>query len=183
MLNLKQYATGKAKTRPGYRGGFPSEVERILKKLVAGSDKVLHLYSGRSDIGNIRVDLEQPEATHKMTVEEYISSDFGCQRFDWVILDPPYKIKQPGFLNNFKDARPLSGNALLRDRISRFLRQHADNVLWLDYCVPAIRGFRRSKIWLCIPNNCYENVRCLSWLQRTGPEFHFNYEERTPAGK
>jgi hypothetical protein len=166
LANLKQYRDRKASAARSYRGGFPSSVSEIIKELISG--RVLNLYSGASDIGTIRVDLVCKEATHNMTVEEFIANDKS--HWDWVILDPPYKIKKPEFLNNFADARPLSGNALIKDRLRLYLRAAADNVLWLDYCSPTVKGFNRNFIWLLIPGNCWESCRVLTWLSRTGAE-------------
>lgn len=166
LANLKQYRDRKAEKPRSYRGGFPSSVITIISDLVSG--QVLNLYSGASTIGTVRVDLESPEATHKMSVEEYISKD--GQMWDWVIIGPPYKIKHPEFLNNFADARPLTGNSLLKDRLRLYLRDHANNVLWLDYCSPTLKGFERHKIWLLMPGNCWESCRLLTWLLRTGAE-------------
>lgn len=172
LQNLKQYRTGSARKGfipgPGYRGGFPLNIQRIISELVSTGRPVLHLYSGRSDIGDVRVDLECPEATHNMTVEEFIKTDRTV--WEWVILDPPYKIKRIEFLKDYADARPLTGNSLLRDRIVRFLRSRTNNVIWLDYCTPEIKGFTRKKVWLMVPANFWQNVRCMTWFTRSGPE-------------
>ena len=40
-----------------------------------------------------------------------------------------------------------------------------DNVLWLDYCAPSIKGFYRKKLWLLLPGG-FHTVRVLSWLQK-----------------
>lgn len=164
LANLKQGGEGMALRE--YRGGFPTGIRAVISDLVAG--RILNLYSGRSILGDVRVDLECDEATHKMPVEEFISTDNS--HFDWVIIDPPYKIRNPGYLKNFKDARSLSGNTAIRDRIRLYLRQAADNVLFVDYCSPTIRGFTREKIWLFLPGNCWESCRVMTWLKRTMKE-------------
>lgn len=165
MANLKQYA-GRSGQLKKYRGSFPSSIVKIIRELVAGQS--LNLYSGRSEIGTVRVDLECPEATHKMSVEDFITSD--RRHWDWVIIDPPYKIKNLRKLREYADARPLQGNVLLQDRLRLYLRGHADNVLWLDYCSPTLKGFIRAKIWLVLPGKCFQHCRIFTWLRRSGIE-------------
>lgn len=115
------------------------------------------------------VDLECSEATVNIPVEEFIL--IPGPRWEWVILDPPYKLIRTDILKQYAGRQSLTGNTLLRNRLSLYFRARANNVLWLDYCTPMIKGFRRKKIWLCVPINYYENVRCLTWLKRSSPEF------------
>lgn len=174
LLNLKQYRTGSAKTGyipgPGYVGQFPIPIRKLIKSLVDG--EVLHLYSGSSDIGTVRIDLARPEATHNTSVEEFITTDTSS--WDWCILDPPYRLIQSSIIKEYQDGRPLSGNALLRDRLCLYFQRHVQNVLWLDYCCPKIRGFERKAIWLILPTRVFENVRCLTWLFKVSPYLPLN---------
>ena len=69
-----------------YVGGFSKTEIEIIEKSSEG--KVLHLFSGKSNIGQVRVDFSQPEATHNQDVFEFLSN---CdEQFDTVLLDPPY---------------------------------------------------------------------------------------------
>jgi len=77
--------------------------------LISNSD--VHLFSGSSKLGTIRVDIsEKSEATHRMTVQEFIESAIKTgERFDMVIMDPPYnakydKIYQTSVLNKIDDS-------------------------------------------------------------------------------
>ncbi|APV44201.1 hypothetical protein Dform_00856 [Dehalogenimonas formicexedens] len=178
--NLKQFRDKKTPNRPGdYRGAFASGPERIIRELIGSSDNVLHLYSGRSTIGRIRVDLECEEATLKMSVEKYISS--CSDHFEWCLLDPPYQIKDHDNLKEYADARALSGNALFRDRIRLFFREHVDNVLYLDYCSPTCRGFSRAGVWAFLPGYSWQPVRCLTWLKRQNYEMSLFDKKDRPA--
>jgi hypothetical protein len=149
--------------RSGYTGAFSPTVERVIRQLVSG--KILHLYSGSSLIGEVRVDIAHENATHKMTVEDYLSQD-GDEKWDWILLDPPYDISNPR--RKLKDCvlqAPLSVNVPLRRKFRLYCQHHTQNVLWLDKCAPLIRGFRREKLWLVIPL-WFEHVRVLSWLKK-----------------
>lgn len=173
MVNLRQYQDDWPADALPYTGGFPLSIIEVIEDIIETiPGPVLHLYSGRSMIGEVRVDMEQEEATHIMTVEEFIAAD--TEHWKWVVLDPPYKIKRTDILRDYADARPLSGNALLRDRLSLYLRQHSDNVLWLDYCCPQLKGFERKKIWLVLPPAYWCNVRVLTWFSRIQHEMPLN---------
>jgi len=171
LANLKQYRVGSVPL-PGkpYTGGFPVRVIEIIKSIIPGpgAGRVLHLYSGRSDIGDVRIDLECEEATRNMSVESFTAQDNST--WDWILLDPPYRLIDTSTLKDYADARPLSGSALLRDRLCLYFRHHANNILWLDYCSPLLKGFTRARLWFFIPPRVFENVRCLTWLKRNQGE-------------
>ena len=144
-----------------YQGAFTEPVKQIIKSLVGG--KVLHLYSGSSFIGEERVDLEHPNATLNCRVEEFIENDKRI--WDWCLLDPPYAITRRRKLDQYAETASLSADVIWRSRIKEYFKHCVDNILWLDYCAPQIKGFRRKKLWLLLPGG-YHNVRVLSWLTR-----------------
>lgn len=169
MRNLKQYVTGRPVTNgytpgPGYVGEFSVPVRNLIKGLVGDSQQVLNLFSGRSDIGTVRIDFDCPEATWNISVEEFIARD----RRDWefVILDPPYRVIKTDILREYTGRESVAGNTALRAGLTKYLRAHADNVIWLDYCAPIFPEFRRHKLWLLLPRR-WETVRVLSWLKRS----------------
>jgi hypothetical protein len=145
----------------GYPGAFTSNVEAVIKSVIYG--RILHLYSGRSLIGDVRVDLKCPEATHNITIEEFITNDNS--NYDWLILDPPYEIAHKDKLREYCDNKSLSGNIQLRHALKKYCIHHVQNVLWLDQCAPNFGGFARRKLWILIPGG-WMNVRVLSWLQK-----------------
>jgi len=144
-----------------YPGAFTKPVQDIIKSTVEGT--ILHLYSGSSLIGDVRIDLEHPNATIHCRVEDFIETD---QRdWDWVLLDPPYAITRRKKLDAYAETASLSADVVWRTRIKYYFRKHTKNILWLDYCAPMITGFRRQKLWFLLPGG-YHNIRVLSWLER-----------------
>lgn len=146
----------------GYPGAFTPTVEKIIKGVIESPS--LNLYSGRSKIGDVRVDLTRPEATHNMSVEDFISSN--NQHWKYVLLDPVYNIKRISKLEGYASKNPFSPNVYLRRIFNKWSIEHVDNILWLDLCAPKPKGFERKEIWLLLPGG-YHNVRVLSWLVNT----------------
>jgi len=61
--------------------------ERLYSKLCVG--KTLHLFSGRSSLGIVRVDIDSPVATHKIDLSEG-RLPFKDLEFETTIADPPW---------------------------------------------------------------------------------------------
>ncbi len=163
--------------RTGYPGGFGDRVIKVIKQIIHG--KILHLYSGTSEIGEVRVDLKRPEATHNQNVFDFIKSNNAEKQWDWVILDPPYKIEKANIrLKEYGDYTPLSSSILKRREVEKFLLKNAKNVLWLDYCAALPKGFKRKKLWLFLPGS-YRHVRVLSWLQRENSLNSYNIDNQS----
>ena len=149
-----------------YNGAFPDKVEQDIKNLVAKSKNVLHLFSGVSKIGQVRVDIERPEATHNMDVFEFIKTKEAQKQWEWCILDPPYNIYNPDQdLKDYGIRASVSASVPKRNALADFFRKYVKNVLWLDHCAPLPQGFIRKKIWFYFPGG-YRTIRILSWLQR-----------------
>ena len=145
-----------------YPGCFAVEVDKVIRQTVKGS--VLHLYSGTSRIGDVRVDIDNPNATFNGDVEIFVKTD--NREWDFVILDPPYQITRTDVkLNGYGIKGAISANVDRRRLIKDYLQRHTENVLWLDQCAPMIKGYRREKLWLVLPG-AFKNVRVLSWLKR-----------------
>jgi len=145
-----------------YPGAFAVEVDMAIKQTVKGS--ILHLYSGTSFIGDVRIDIDHKNATLNCDVEEFVKTD--NRHWDFVILDPPYQITRTDVkLNGYGIKGAISANVDRRRLIKNYLQEHTDNVLWLDQCAPMIKGFYRKKLWLVLPG-AFKNVRVLSWLQQ-----------------
>ena len=152
--------------RYGYPGAFSDEVEEVIKTLVAGSNNILHLFSGVSKIGNVRVDLERPEATIKMNVFEFIKTKEAQREWECCILDPPYNIYNPEIdLKGYGDTASVSASIPKRNALAKFFLAHCKNVLWFDQSAPLPFGFIRKKLWIFFPGG-YRTLRVLSWLQR-----------------
>ncbi len=154
----------------GYPGAFTPAVSHLINKVLADAReqqadlRVLHLFSGISQIGEVRVDLERIEATHRQDVFEFISQD--KVQWDFVLLDPPYTI-QSGHkkLEEYAKTSAVASDVPLRNKLAEWFRGHAQNVIWLDMCAPLPAGFRRKHVWFLFPGG-YHTVRVLSWLTR-----------------
>lgn len=82
MKEFEIQALGMQTANGEYAGNYSPTVEKIIRNLLFG--KVLHLFSGNSDIGEERLDATNPNATINVTVEAFIKSD--KRDWDWMIL-------------------------------------------------------------------------------------------------
>lgn len=149
-----------------YPGAFPPKVERTIRMIV--ESPCLHLFSGSSTIGDVRVDLEHPAANVHEDVYEFISKDE--RKWKFVVLDPDYNLepkRNRAKLRAHAKTDSVSGNVLYQRVLELFLRGHAENVLWFDMASPKPFGFERKKTWLWLPGS-YFHVRVLTWLKREG---------------
>lgn len=145
-----------------YPGAFPPKVDIVIRQLVG--NRILHLFSGSSLIGEERIDIEHPNATKNMNVKEFIASDDRV--WDWIVLDPPYQItRTDAKLNGYGIKGAVSSDVIFRRKLKQYFQKHTDNVLWLDICAPMIKGFYRKKLWLVLTGG-FHTVRVLSWLKR-----------------
>lgn len=157
-------ACGLGRNYNSYPGSFTNKVRRIILDTIGENKKVLHLFSGVSDIGQVRVDLTRPEATDNVDVMDFITNPHDHRTWDFVIADPPYAIKSaPDKLKVYGDMRPFTGNVPFQRAMSEFLLNRAKNVLWLDMNAPLPKGFKRKKMWVLLPGG-WHHVRVLSHL-------------------
>ena len=70
-----------------YPGDFTKEENQIILRNCKG--KVLHLFSGSSEIGDLRIDFTHKNATHKWDVFEFLEYN-NLQDFNTIIIDAPY---------------------------------------------------------------------------------------------
>jgi len=61
--------------------------EKLYAKLCVG--RTLHLFSGRSELGDVRIDIDSPVATHRIDLSEG-RLPFQDLEFDTTISDPPW---------------------------------------------------------------------------------------------
>ena len=145
-----------------YPWAFPPNVDTVIRRLISG--KVLHLFSGSSLIGEERIDIEHPNATQNMNVKEFIKLD--DRDWDWVVLDPPYQItRTDAKLEGYGIKGAVSSDVIFRRSLKQYFQRHTENILWLDYTAPMIKGFKREKLWLVL-TGAFHQVRVLSWLKR-----------------
>ena len=75
-----------------YPGDFTKREIDLISKWVKG--RSLHIFSGKSNIGDVRVDYSMTEATINMDVFEYL--EMAIKKKIWfktIILDPPYNAR------------------------------------------------------------------------------------------
>ena len=150
--------TGMGFNITGYPGAFTQTVKKIIERTIYG--KVLHLFSGQSEIGEERIDIEHINATQRINVKDFLKTD--NRDWDWILLDPPYEMVRKSKTKEYKIQQPFSADVELRTLILNYAIKHTKNILWLDYTAPMIKGFDRRKLWLLLPGGCH-NVRVLSW--------------------
>lgn len=171
----------------GYPGAFTPVVERDIKKALftirrqkgkGNKIKVLHLFSGVSAIGDVRVDIDRQEATDRVDVMDFIEQD---QRWwDVVLLDPPYSIQNSRKLllgeyvsntvGGYGRVSSAAADVPMRNALTNYFIRKTNNVLWLDMCVPyptAMKraGFKRQKLYFYFPGG-FHTMRVMSWLRR-----------------
>lgn len=164
MRTFPLEAIGRGTNNGKFAGAFPPTIDRTVRGIVG--TPCLHLFSGASTIGDVRVDLEHPNATHRMNVFEFLKSSEAQKEWETVLLDPPYGIvssKQK--LKQYADRTAVSSSVPKRRTLAAFFLQYARNVVWFDQCAPLPEGFYRAKVWLVLPGG-YRTVRILSWLRR-----------------
>ena len=156
-------------TAPGnYPGEFTVSVVRFIEKIFSGfglqpnDQRVLHLFSGASVLGGVRVDLDHHNATENADVFEWIAND--KQVWQVALLDPPYALSETKIKKiDYSGWKPLSTSVPNRRMFASWAREHAVRLLWLDACAPKPDGFRREALWLILPGG-YHRVRVLSLL-------------------
>ena len=82
-----------------YPGNFTKKENKIIRKYM--KDNTLHLFSGKSLIGNVRIDFSCKEATHRGNV--FLWLPLMENRFKTVLLDPPYNQKFGDKYNKFNE--------------------------------------------------------------------------------
>ena len=118
-----------------YKGAFPDKVEETIKKIIGSP--CLHLFSGVSRIGEVRIDLKRLEATHNQDVFEFLKSEEAKKQWEWCLLDPPYNIYNPNSdLKEYADKSSVSASIPKRNALAGFFMRYCKNVLWLDQCAP-----------------------------------------------
>jgi hypothetical protein len=162
MRKFEIEAIGMGTNNKDYPGAFPPAIHSLISSLV--TENTLNLFSGSSLIGSVRVDIEHPNANVNCDIRDFIKTDNS--HYDWIILDPPYAIiRADTKLATYGRAKAISSDVVFRRQLKQYLQIHTDNILWLDFCAPIVKGFYRKKLWLVLPGG-FHTVRVLSWLQK-----------------
>jgi len=70
---------------------WPENEEKLYRSLLKGYKPVLHLFCGKSTLGDVRVDrIPYPNVTHTIEVKVDTRLPFKDGEFDATIFDPPW---------------------------------------------------------------------------------------------
>jgi len=157
-------ALGMGTARGIYGGEFTPVVEKLIRYwLLKYPGEVLHLFSGNSRIGDVRVDIDNPNANQQIKVETYLKR--SQDNFEWVLLDPPYLVESHD-LKGYKISKAFSPNVPARRLFQEWAQKHTKRIIWLDLCAPLLEGFEREKLYFLLPGG-YRNIRVLSILRQS----------------
>lgn len=164
MEKFKIECHGSGFTNGKYPGAFQNNIEKIIKKeLEKTHGRVLHLFSGSSRIGDVRVDIDNENATVRGNVKEFLEN---CnEKFSIVLLDPPYLVNASDLKQGYKISRPFSCNIPLRRYFENWALRSVEKVIWLDVCTPLLKGFKREKVYFFLSGG-YRTIRALSILKK-----------------
>ncbi len=155
---------------------FPPQVESLLLEITKGKS-VLQMFGGHARFG-LRLDID-PQTRPDVLADAWLPP-FGCDSFDFVILDPPYIS-----LNQQQKLQLLMTAAwIAREAVVWF------HTMWLDNEGPFMR---LERAWLVrVGRNC--RVRCIEifrtsrskqessrWFRR-GPQLRYNRWLQQPQG-
>lgn len=126
---------------------WPTEIEAKIKSLLEG--EVLHVCSGESQIGNVRIDLSKSADIRA----DMFWLPIRPESFDTVLCDPPWNLPyhvRHKLLFQLRDCLKPGGRLIF-------------NCFW----IPKIRGLQmESEIFVGIPNAAFRNVSVLFLARR-----------------
>ena len=111
--NFDIEVTGMGFNITGYPGAFTPTVKNIIENTIYG--KVLHLFSGQSEIGEERIDIEHINATKRVNVKDFLKND--NRNWNWILLDPPYEMIRKSKVKEYRIRQPFSADVELRNLI------------------------------------------------------------------
>lgn len=151
----------------GYKGSFHPNVAKKIE-LIIHKKYCVHLFSGSSKLGDVRVDIENPNATINDNVYDFIQNyKLPNNTYSILLLDPDYHIKRANLkLKPHGIKKSLAGNVLAHKLIYNFLDNNKfDEILLLDYCSPVFKNFEELQSWR-IKYQGWVNNRTLTWYKR-----------------
>lgn len=156
----------------GYKGSFHPNVESVIKPIIEGKFCV-HLFSGSSKLGEVRVDIQHPNASYNGNVYDFIQvyelpPDCGKSI---LLLDPDYHLKRNDLkLKPHGIKESLAGNVLVHKLLYSFLdRCPFDEILLLDMCSPSFNNYEEVHFWRVKYQGWVHN-RTLTWYRRTNQQ-------------
>lgn len=115
-----------------YYGGYPSGYLKRVKALFPDKNAVLHLFSGKVDIGIFggkRIDINEENAPDVVGDAHNLSKYFK-EEFDLIIADPPYSVED----SNHYGTAMVNRNKVLEECYK--VLKIGGHVVWLDQVLP-----------------------------------------------
>lgn len=138
-----------------YPGNFTKKEKEIINNAIIGFS--LHLFSGKSNIGDVRVDFEYGNV--KMDVFEYLTTyDINSAEFQTIILDAPYNAK---FALKYDNLNP-----------------NEDNEQFIIYA----QSKKTTTLWNLIREHNPKRIIQKSWNHYVPKGYHLNHSYVCYAG-
>lgn len=123
------------RVKSGYYGGYPAGYLRRVAALFPDRKRVLHVFSGKVDLGVMPGDTVDSNATMDPTwvADAHDLSSVPLDRYDLVLADPPYSVE---------DAERYQTTMVKRNVVMRSLASgmsEGARVVWLDQVLPMYR--------------------------------------------
>ena len=123
------------RVKSGYYGGYPAGYLRRVAALFPDRKRVLHVFSGKVDLGAMPGDTVDVNASTKPTwlADAHNLTNVPLHRYDLVLADPPYSIE---------DADRYQTTMIKRNVVMRSLAAGLSSgarVIWLDQVLPMYR--------------------------------------------
>jgi hypothetical protein len=155
-----------------YPGNFTPEEIGIIKSYCYGY--ILHLFSGRSTIGDVRIDYAMKEATINCDVFKFLKK---CkEKFDTVIIDPPYNkrfAEQYQCIGKTAEQFIISAQSEKTTELFNFIKKLNPKIIIMKswtYYIPT--GYRLRKGYLCYAGG-YRKPTILLILEKNTSKIYF----------
>ena len=154
-----------------YPGAFNPTVEKVIKEIIEGKYCV-HLFSGSSTLGKIRVDIKHKNANCNENVYDF------CQEYNVIVgkpinqksillMDPDYAVQRkhlklkPHGINS-----SIGGNVLAHKILNDFISNIGfDEILILELASPTFKNYDEI-FWWRVKTGGWQHNRTLTWYRR-----------------
>ena len=118
-----------------FYGGYPHGYLKRVKALFPDKSNILHLFSGKVDLGALPGDTVDLDASLEPTFVDDAQdlSSVPIDRYDLILADPPYSVE---------DAEHYMPTMVKRNKVMRALgvkAKRGTHVVWLDQVLPMYR--------------------------------------------
>jgi len=151
IKNLKIITVGNGSNK--YPGNFTKKEKEIIEKNCIG--KVLHLFSGNSKIGNMKVDYSNENDDWNSDVFQFLET-FRLDNYKTVIIDAPYNQKFADIYQNLDGLKRkqfiIFANTKDTTRLFNLIKLFNPKRIIIkswNYYIP--KGYRLLKGFICYP--------------------------------